>query len=169
VGSVGSFQCQIVPCSHLYLFSRPIDPPPVPNVNYRVLICSTCYFQSGSLFFILTSFVCKSPHYLISTLTQEDERGHLLRLTSSVVLCRGRDTANKYQWHVWGVLTVYGAFWVCPSSWQYMLPMSTLLRLQGALQGHCPEWALRFVPFPGLSNLGDQVIGECTFQVGRAS
>ena len=170
VHSVGSFQCQIVPCSHLYLFSRSIDPLQCPvNVNYRVFICCTCYFQSGSLFFILTSFVCKSLQCLISTLTKRGERGHLFRLTSSVVLWGGRDTANKYRWQVWGVLTVYGPHWVCPSSWQHMLPSSTLLRLQDSLQGHCLKWALHFVPFPGLSNLGDQVIGECTFQVGHAS
>ena len=71
VHSVGSFQCQIVPCSHLYLFSRSIDPLQCPvNVNYRVFICCTCYFQSGSLFFILASSACKSLQCLISTLTQ---------------------------------------------------------------------------------------------------
>ena len=35
-----------------------------------------------------------------------------------------------------------------------VLPGSTLLRLQDALQGHCPKWALRFVYFPGLSCSG---------------
>ena len=109
VHSVGSFQCQIVPCSHLYLFSRSIDPLQCPvNVNYRVFICCTCYFQSGSLFFILTSFVCKSLQCLISALTQGGEGGHLFRLTYSVVLCEGRNTANKYHWCVWGVLEVSG-------------------------------------------------------------
>ena len=32
--------------------------------------------------------------------------GHFFRLTCSVVLWGGRDAANKYHWHVWGVLTV---------------------------------------------------------------
>ena len=31
------------------------------------------------------------------------------------VLWGGRNTVNKYHWHVWGVLTVYGSHWVCPS------------------------------------------------------
>ena len=35
-----------------------------------------------------------------------------------------------------------------------VFPGSTLLRLQGALQGHCPKRALRFVHFPGLSCSG---------------
>jgi len=38
------------------------------------------------------------------------------RLTCSVVLWGGRNTANKYHWCVWGVLPVYGLHWVCPSS-----------------------------------------------------
>ena len=28
----------------------------------------------------------------------------------------GRNTANKYHWHVWGVLTVTGPHWVCSHS-----------------------------------------------------
>ena len=39
-----------------------------------------------------------------------------------------------------------------------VLPGSTLLRLQGALHGHCPKWALHFVYFPGLSSLGSRVL-----------
>ena len=36
------------------------------------------------------------------------------RLTCSVVLWGGRNTANKYHWHVWGVLAVFQLHWVCP-------------------------------------------------------
>ena len=70
-----------------------------------------------------------------------------------------------------------------------LLPRSTVLRLQVALQGNCPKQGLGFVHFPGLScsgscsqvlhkaqtwfglcflpflgpsNSGDQVLGECT-------
>ena len=51
VGSVGSVQFQIVLCSSLYFFSRSIGPfQCLVNVNYRVLICCACHFQSGSLF-----------------------------------------------------------------------------------------------------------------------
>ena len=64
--------------------------------------------------FILASAVCRSLQCLISTLTQGGEGGHLFRLTCSIVLWGGRNTANKYHWHLWGVLTVYGPHWVCP-------------------------------------------------------
>ena len=66
-----------------------------------------------------------------------------------------RDTANKYRWRVWGVLTVYGSHWVCPSSRQCVLPGSTVLRIQVALQGNCPKQALYFMHFPGS---GSQVL-----------
>ena len=159
MSSVGSVQFKIAPCSSLYLFSRSIGPLQCTvNVNYRVLICCTCHFQSSSLLFILASFVCKSLQCLISALTQGGEGGHLFRLTCSGVLWRGRDTANKYTWHLWGVLAVYGPHWVCHSSRQHVLPRSTLLRLQDVLQGHCLKWALCFVHFPGLSQSGSRVL-----------
>ena len=51
MGSVGSVQFQIAPCSNLYLFSRSIGPLQcIVNVTYRALICFACHFQSGSLF-----------------------------------------------------------------------------------------------------------------------
>ena len=87
--------------------------------SFFFLICCTCCFQSSFLFFVLASSVCKSLQYLISALTQGGEGGHLLRLSCSVVLWGGRNTANTYHWHVWGVLTVYGPHWVCPSSWRH--------------------------------------------------
>ena len=114
---MGSVQFQTVPCSSLYFFSRSIGPSILVSANYRVLICCTCHFQIGSLFlFILASSVCKSLQCLISTLTQGGEGSHLFRLTCSVVLWGGRITANKYHWCVWGVLTVSGPHWVCPTS-----------------------------------------------------
>ena len=64
--------------------------------NYRVVIYFTCHFRSSSLFFILTSSVCKSLQCLIFALTQGAKGGHLFRLTCSVVLWGGRDTANEY-------------------------------------------------------------------------
>ena len=167
-GSVGSVQFQIVPCSSLYLFSRSIGPLQcLINVNYRVLICYTCHFQSGSLFFILASSVCKSLQCLISTLTQGGKGDHLFRLTCSVVLWGGRDTANNHHWHVWGVLAVYGPHWICQSLKQHMLPGSTLLRLQDALQGDCLKWALHFVHFPVLSCSGSRVLHKGTDSVGQ--
>ena len=43
-----------------------------------------------------------------------------------------------------------------------VLSLSTLLRLQVALQGNCLKWVLGCVHFPGLSHSGGQVLGECT-------
>ena len=122
LGSVGSVQFQIVPCSSLYLFSRSIGP----------FQCSWCYLQGFILLhlslpkrfplFILASSICKSLQCLISALTQGDGGGHLFRRTCSVVLWGGRNTANKYHWHVWGVLTVFGPHRVCPHSWHLCFP-----------------------------------------------
>ena len=64
----------------------------------------------------MASSVCKSLPCLISTLTQGGRGDHLFRLTCSVVLWEGRNTANKYHWCVWGVLTVSGPHWVCSHS-----------------------------------------------------
>ena len=64
----------------------------------------------------------KSLHYLTSILTQGGEGGHLFRLTCSIVLWGGRNTANKYHWHVWEVCTVSGPHWVCPHSWRVCFP-----------------------------------------------
>ena len=65
--------------------------------------------------FILAS-VYWSLQCLISTLTPGGNGGHLFRLTCSVMLWGGKNTANKYYWHVWGVLTVFQLQWVCPHS-----------------------------------------------------
>ena len=73
-----------------------------------ILIRCTCNFQSGSLFFVYFGFLCKCIQCLISTLTQGGEGGHLFRLTCSIVLRRGRNTASNYHWCVWGVLAGSG-------------------------------------------------------------
>ena len=70
----------------------------------------------------------------------------------------------KYPWHVQGELTVYGTHWVSHRSRQCVLPRSTLIMLQGSLQGHCPKWVLRFVHFP---DVAAQVFGySTTAQIG---
>ena len=67
-------------------------------------------------------FFCKSLQCLISTLTQGGGDGHFFRLTCSVVLWGGRNTANKYHWPVWGVCAVSRPHWVCPCSWRVCFP-----------------------------------------------
>ena len=158
-GSVGSVQFQIVPCSSLYLSSRSIGPfQYLVNVNYRVLTCCTCHFQSSSHFFILDSSFCKSLQCLISALIQGGKGGHLFRLICSVLLWGGRNTANKYHCCVWGVLPVYGhtGFATAHNSMCF-----TGLDCSGA------RWALRFMPFPGLSHLGSQVLCQGTDSAGH--
>ena len=52
-----------------------------------------------------------------------DTRGMVVvtffRLTCSVVLWGGRNTANKYHWHVWGVFQPH---WICPCSRHVCFP-----------------------------------------------
>ena len=169
MGSMGSVQFQIVPCPSLYFFSR----------SRGLFQCIQCSLQGFKLLhlslpkqsppFILASSVCKSLQCLISTLTQGGEGGHLFRLTCSVVLWGGRNTASKYHWDVWGVLAVSGPHWVCPHS-VCVLSRSTLLRLQVALQGNCLKLALGYMHFPGLSHScsGSQVLHKGTDLVGPA-
>ena len=110
-----------------------------------------------------------------------------IRLTCSVVLWGGRNTANKYHWHVCGVLAASLPHWVCPCSrrvcfpslhcsgfrllcWElseagpglHALPRSKPLRFRfsGTLQRHRLGLGLCFVPFRGPSSSGDQVLGE---------
>ena len=44
------------------------------------------------------------------------------RLTCSVVLWGGRNTANKYHWHVWEVLAVSPPHWICSHSQRMCFP-----------------------------------------------
>ena len=107
-------------------------------------------------------------------------------LTCSVMLWGGRNTANKYLWHMWGVLTVFQPHWVCPCSrclcfhglhcsgsrllcWElfeacpglYALPRSKPLRFRflGTPQS-ADSVGPAFCAFTGLSSSGDQVLGE---------
>ena len=66
------------------------------------------------------------------------------------MLWGGRNTANKYHWHVWGVLTVSGPHWVCPHSRQVCFPS---LHCSGS-RLLCREQALGCMYFPGLSYSG---------------
>ena len=111
-----SAQFQIVPCSSLY-FLRSIGPFHVVSANYRVLICCTCHFQSGSLFFAYFGFFCLQVSS-VSNFSPDTwgKGGHLFRLACSIVLWRGRNT-QTYHWCVGGVLTVSGPHWVCHHSW----------------------------------------------------
>ena len=118
--------------------------------------------------FILASSVCCSLQCLISVLTQGGEGGHLFRLTCSVLLWGQRDTANKYHWHVWGVLTVSWPHWVCLCSWLVCFPT---LHFSGSRLLHQElRPVLGLVHFPGqsCSGSGSQVLHKGANLVGPA-
>ena len=120
------------------------------------------------LLFILAS-VYKSLQCLISALTQGGRSGHLFRLTSSAVLWGGRKTAKN-------ITGVCGECSQCMDHAGFVpthnvcASQSTLLRLQVALQGNCPKWALSCMHFPGLicSGSGSWVLHKGTDFVGPA-
>ena len=115
----------------------------------------------------MASSVCKSLQYLTSSLTQGSKGGHLFRLSCLLVLLGGRNTANKYHWHVQSAFYIWATLGL-PSLTMCVLSRSTLLRLQVALQGNCLKWALGCVHFPGvsLSGSGSQVLHKGTDLVG---
>ena len=130
-----------------------------------ILICCTCHFQSGShcLFGFLCLLVSSVSNFCLDT---RGKGGLLFRLTCSVLLWGGRNTASKYHWHVWGVLAVSQPHWVCPHSLR--LCFSRL---------HCSgfrllsrERALGCMNFPGLSRSvsGSRVLHKCANLVGPA-
>ena len=134
--------------------------------------------------FILASSVCKSLQYLTSALTQGGKSGHLFRLSFSLVLQGGRNAANEHHWRVWGALAVSGSHRVCPAHSVCAFPVYTA-QAPGCSAGSClrrpwvacasqiyaaqvqvlgystkarTQLGLRFVPFPGPSSSGDQVL-----------
>ena len=112
-----SVQSQIVPCSSLYLFSRFIVASQMQNlsINCRILISCTCYYWGSSPpFFILVSLFVSIFRSNFCPDTGFGG-GHLFRLGFSIALWRGRDTANKYRRHVWGIPVVDGPHWFCHS------------------------------------------------------
>ena len=157
VGSAHVRQSLVQACTCSQVLQVPLKCT-VSSIKCRVLSCWICHFQRSSpSLFILASSVCKSLQCLISALTQGGKGGHLFRLTCSVLLWGRRDTANRLCWHMWGVLRVGVPHWFCHSPRQCVLPASTLLSLQDALQGHDSKWALHFMQFPGLSHACSQV------------
>ena len=65
------------------------------------------YFSFFSLLVSSVSKFCPDTRRVVVVVT-------FFMLTCSVVLWGGRNTANKYHWHVGGVLTVFQLHWVCP-------------------------------------------------------
>ena len=110
----------------------------------------------------LASSVCRSLQCLISALTQGGEGDLLFRLTCLIVLWRGRNTANKYYWQVLAVSATLGL----PLFTAFMLPQSTLFRLQVALQGAGP--GLHALPRSKPLRLDSRVLHKGADSVGPA-
>ena len=135
----------------------------------------------------MASSVYKSLQCLISALTQRGKGGHLFRLTCSVVLWGGRNTTNKYHWHVWECSQCMDHTGFAPTQGVCAFPVYTA-QAPGCSAGDQPpnvgpafralprsklpgfsfsstpqthrQWSMCFVPFPGPSSSGDQVLGE---------
>ena len=126
-------------------------------------VVSSVYF---SLFCLLVSSVsnfCSEPRWAVVVT--------FFRLTCSVVLWGGRNTANKYHWRVWGVLALFQPRWICPCSQCVCSPSVHCLGSSQALScsaGNCLMWALCFVHSPGLSRSGSQVLHKGADLVGHA-
>ena len=107
--------------------------------------------------FVYLASVCWSLQRLISALTQTVRGGLVFRFACSVVLRGGRGAADKCHWRVRRALAVFLPHWVCPAH-GIVLPPSTLLRLQAAVQGAGPE--LHAVPVLGPPQKG-RLIWAC--------
>ena len=80
------------------------------------------------------------------------EGGLFFRLTCSVMLWGGRNTANKYHWCVGVVLALSQPHWVCPHSRHMCFPGLHCLDFRLL----CRERALGCKHFPGLSCSGSE-------------
>ena len=84
----------------------------------------------------------------------------LIRITFSVVLWRGRNTANKYLRGLWGVLVVNGKHRVCQSFQGDVHFSDPTTHASDAPWGHSHRWAMCLMHFPGPSYSGSQVFYE---------
>ena len=164
-----SFRQFLVPA---YTSSQGLQVPSnVANANYKVLICCSCHFQSGSLFFVYFGFLCLQ----VSSVSNfcPDTRGQKWSLIQAHLFsCAvGREEHCKQislvcvgsACSVWTTLGL-------PPLTACVLSRSTLLRLQVALQGNSLKWALVCMHFPGLSHSGSgsQVLHKGADSVGPA-
>ena len=144
-----SFRQFLVPA---YTSSQDLQAPSnVVNANYRVLICCTCHFQSGSLF-VYFGFLCLQ----VSSVSNfhPDTRGRSWSLIQAHLFsCTvGREEHCKQislacvgsARSVWATLSL-------PPLMACVVSQSTLLKLQVALQGNCLTLALGCIHFPGLT------------------
>ena len=163
-----SFRQFLVPA---YTSSQGLQAPSnVVNANYRVLICCTCHFQSGSLFFVYFGFLCLQ----VSSVSNfhPDTRGQRWSLIQAHLFsCAvGREEhCKQIYWCVGGVLAVPGPHWVSVAHGMCASPVYTA-QAPDCSAGSCLKWALGCMHFPGLICSGSdfQVLHKGTDSVGPA-
>ena len=171
-GSVGPVQFLIVPCSNLYFFSRSIGPfQCLVNDKYRVLICCSCHFQSSSLFFVHCGFLCLQV-WSVSNF-HPDTKGRMWSLIQAHLFSCAMGSEEHCKQISLVCVGSARSVWTTlglPQLTACVLSWSILLGLQVALQGTCPQRALGFMLFPGLSCSVSVswILHKGTDSVGRA-
>ena len=126
----------------VYTSSQDLQAPSnVVNANYRVLICCTCHFQSGSLFFVYFGFLCLQVASVSDF--HPDTRGQRWSLIQAHLFsCAvGREEhCKQIYWHVWGVLAVSGPHWVSAAHGMCASPVYTA-QAPGCSAGNCLKLA----------------------------
>ena len=142
VGCVGSVHFQIVSCSSLYLFSRSIGPfQCLVSVNYRVLICCTCHFQSSSFYLGSRVQLCCGEGGTLPTI--------ITSMCGECSQCTDHTrSAPAHSCVCFPCLHCSGSRVLCRALSKvepvfHALLRSKLLRFRfsGSLQGHRPGWA----------------------------
>ena len=124
----------------------------VVNANYRVLLCCTCHFQSGSLFPVYFGFLC----FQVSSVSNfhPDTRGRRCSFIQAHLFncaVEREEHCKQIQLVCVGSVSSVWATLVLTLLTACVLPWPTLFRLQAALWGNCLKWALGCMYFPGLS------------------
>ena len=164
VGSVGSVQFQIAPCSSLYLFSRSIGTLQcLVSVNYRILVYCTCHFQRSSLF--ICSFCLSLFASLLSFLPWQKGANVVTYWGWLAQFCCGE--GGTLQTDIAGMCV-----WGCPQGMDHtgFAPTHRGVCFPGL---HCSgsralsKQALPFVHFPGPSHSGSREVHKGTDSVGH--
>ena len=178
------------------MFSGFVLKPPASGFSFILTVASRLLHLSLPKWFplFILASVCWSLQCLISTLTQGGDAGHVFRLTCSVVLWGGRTLQSSITGVCGEFWQCFSRTGFAPAHGVYAFTVYTSQAL-GCSAGNCLGLALgcmhlpglsrsgsgfrvlhkgadrlglRFVPVPGPSSSGDQVLGERSHpQVGR--
>ena len=140
------------------------------NINCRILVCCTCHFQSGSLFFVYFGFLCLQVSSVSNFCPDTGgEGGHCLG--SLVQLCcrEGGTLQTNITDMCRECSQCLGHTGFAPAHGMCAFLVYTA-QAPGSLQGNCLKQALGCVHFPGLSHSGSGswVLHKGTDLVGHA-